>query len=317
MTARRDVTAARAGAATIRWRRPVRSRRAARRRRRSTSTPTRPAPTASSRPPTLVAGRRGRRRPAPRPDRPRHARRLPRGRRRGRRPGRPDARSRASRSTPSSPATSGCGRASSTSSASGWTPTTRRSRRPSPPSAGAAASGSSGPSRGCASSTCRSTTTSLDVRARDDDALGRPTVARALIAAGLRDERRGRLPPAARLGHARLRAAQRARPGRGDRGDPGRRRAAGAGPFQRGARERSTSSASSRRRASAGWRSTTARSTRPTVFAVGEVARGARPRRRPAAATTTATSSTYAEAHAGLWVPPEVGRRHPGRAGSA
>ena len=99
-------------------------------------------------------------------------------------PAGPDARSRASRSTPSSPATSGCGRASSTSWGSGWTPTTRRSRRPSPPSAGAAASGSRRPSPSCASSTCRSTTTSCDVSGSDDDALGRPTVARALIAAG-------------------------------------------------------------------------------------------------------------------------------------
>ena len=42
----------------------------------------------------------------------------------------------------------------------------------------------------------------------DDDALGRPTIARALIAAGLRDERRGRVPAAHRLGRAGVRAAR-------------------------------------------------------------------------------------------------------------
>ena len=80
-SSRRDVTAGAASApprpAAADGRRPGR---AARPRRRSTSTPTRPAPTGSSRPAALVAAGGRRRRPAARADRPRHAGRLPRGR---------------------------------------------------------------------------------------------------------------------------------------------------------------------------------------------------------------------------------------------
>ena len=69
-----------------------------------------------------------------------------------------------------------------------------------------------------------------------DDALGRPTLARALIAAGhaasVEDAFRRILGP--RLPG--LRAADRARPGRGDPGDPGRRRPRVARPLPGGAR---------------------------------------------------------------------------------
>ena len=177
------MTAAPRRRATTRCRRPAPAGSSPRHRRRSTSTPTRPAPTASSRPAELVASGRGGRRPPAGPDRPRHAGRLPRGRRRRRRPGRPDAPARASRSTPSSPATSACGRASSTSSASGWTRPTRRSRRPSPPSATVAASGSSGRSRCCASSTCRSTPSSATSRRpTTTPSAARPSPARSIAA---------------------------------------------------------------------------------------------------------------------------------------
>ena len=63
-------------------------------------------------------------------------------------------------------------------------PATRRSRRRSPRSGRRAGCGSSGRSRACARSACRSTTRSADIDLTRDDALGRPTIARALIAAG-------------------------------------------------------------------------------------------------------------------------------------
>ena len=120
-----------------------------------------------------------------------------------------------------------------------------------------------------------------------------------------RDDRRGCLPAAARLGDAGVRAAQRPRPGRGDRGDPGRRRAPGRWPISARRRRGSRSSASWPMPASAGSRSTTARSTRPRS------SRSARSRRRsvscrPAGSDYHGDTGTYAEAHAGLWVPPEV-----------
>ena len=127
-----------------------------------------------------------------------------------------------------------------------------------------------------------------------------------------RDERRGRLRAAARLGDAGLRAAQRARAGRGDRGDPRRRRAPGRWPISA---RRPTRIEVVRELVDAGlgglevyYRS----------FDVGHGRRGRRGRDdrsiscRPAGATTTATPGTYAEAHAGLWVPPEVAAGIPG-----
>ena len=105
-----------------------------------------------------------------------------------------------------------------------------------------------------------------------DDALGRPTIARALIAGRLRDERRGRVPAADRLGRARLRPARGDGPARGDRGDPRRRRRAGPRPLLRGARARCRSCASSSRSAWPGSRSTTSRSSPRRSTLVGAVA---------------------------------------------
>ena len=76
-------------------------------------------------------------------------------------------------------------KASSTSWASGWTRPTRPSRRRWRSSAPRAGCGSSGRSPGCASWGCRSTPRSRALDLTRDDALGRPTIARALIAAGL------------------------------------------------------------------------------------------------------------------------------------
>ena len=70
----------------------------------------------------------------------------------------------------------------------------------------------------------------------DDDALGRPTIARALMAAGYADERRGRLQPAHRPRHARLRRARGPRPDGCDRGHP--RRPAGSRSSPTSARPR-------------------------------------------------------------------------------
>ena len=199
-------------------------------------------------------------------------------------------------------ATSGCGRASCTSSASGWTRTTRlrggAGRAARPPPRAVRADG-----RRLRELGLPIDDQSPTIARTDDDALGRPTIARALVAAGFADERRGRVPPAPRLGPPGLRAARRTGSARGDRGDPGGRRSAGAGPFRRGARTASSCSGSWSR----GWaasRSTTARST----------PRGRRDGRGRHDLGLVATggsdyhgdTGTYAEAHAELWVPPEV-----------
>ena len=213
-TAPRPAAARRGGPASSR---PVR--------RRSTCTPTRPAPTGSSRPPTLVRAAADVGVRTVRADRPRHARRLPRGRGRRRgpggadpHPGRRDQRHRHAR-----PRAVG-GRAAHP-RVRAWTRPTTRSRRRSPASA-------TGVAMRFARTVERLRELGLPIDAQvaaldgtdGDDALGRPTVARALIAAGLRRERRGRLPPAARLGQPGLRAARGPRPGRGDRRHPRRRR---------------------------------------------------------------------------------------------
>ena len=147
----------------------------------------------------------------------------------------------------------------------------------------------------------------------DDDALGRPTIARALIAAGLRDERRGRVPAADRLGRAGVRAARGAGPARGDRGDPRRRRAAGAGPLLGGAVADAAAPRADRTSAWAASRSTTGRSSpRPSTM-VGAVA---------STLGLLATGGSdyhgdlmpYAEAHA-VAERPRIGRRRaPGEA---
>ena len=188
------------------------------------------------------------------------------------------------------------------------------SRRPSPSSAAGGASASSGRSRGCATSTSRSTTTCSTCRARRDDALGRPTVARALIEAGYADS--------VEDAFSRLLGW----------GKPGYVPRSGLGPVEAIEAIRAADGLAVlahfgeapsrvevvRELVEAGlgglevyYRSFDA----ATVFAVGEVA---------AALGLVATggsdyhgdTSTYAEAHAGLWVPPEVAGWHPRRAAS-
>ena len=145
----------------------------------------------------------------------------------------------------------------------------------------------------------------------DDDALGRPTVARALIAAGhatsVEDAFRRLLgwgEPAyvPRSGLGPVEAIER---------DPRGRRAPVAGPFQRGADPDRGRPRAGRMPGSAGWRSTTARSTRRRS------SRSARSRRRSRLVPTGGSdyhgdTGTYAETHAGLWVPPEVAAGIPG-----
>ena len=141
-----------------------------------------------------------------------------------------------------------------------------------------------------------------------DDALGRPTIARALMAAGYAasvEDAFSRLIGHGAPGYVRARGSGRSRRSRRSARAGGH---AGPRPFPRGARRGSTSCASSSRRASAGSRSTTARSTPATVVAVGEVAD------RLGLVATGGTDyhgdlGPYAEAHAALWVPPEVGER--------
>ena len=176
------------------------------------------------------------------------------------------------------------------------------------PARRAGASGSSGRSPACARSACRSTTSVADSRtpATTTPSAGRP-IARALDRGRVR-RRASRTRSrgcSAGASPATCRASGLG-PGRGDPGHPRGRRAAGPGPLPRGARRASTSS---RELVDAGlgglevyYRSFDA----ATVVAVGEVAAALGLVRDRRHATTTATSGTYAEAHAGLWVPPEV-----------
>ncbi len=150
-----------------------------------------------------------------------------------------------------------------------------------------------------------------DITDSTDDAVGRPTVARALIAAGHATQRRGCLQPAARLGEARVRAAA--------RGSGRSTRSRRSGP-PTGSR---CSPTSARRRArvdvvrelaDAGlgglevyYRSFDV----ATVAAVGEVAR--KLDLVPTGGSDYhGDTGTYAEAHAALWVPPDVAAGIPG-----
>ena len=260
-------------------------------RRRSTCTPTRRAPTASSSPPSSSPGGcdagvrllaltdhdtlAGYREVVA-------AGAVPAG---------PDADPRRRDQRASSPATSGCGRASCTSSASAMDPPTRRSRRPSPRQRDRRRDAvRADASRGCASSgmpiddqVARRSTSA------DDDALGRPTVARALIAAGLRDERRGRVPRGSSAGAARRTCrAQGLGPVEAIEAIRGGRRAAGRWPTS-ARRRRSVDSCASSSTPGLGGLEVYYRSfDAATVVAVGEVARRSA-WSRPAAPTTTAT----------------------------
>ena len=150
----------------------------------------------------------------------------------------------------------------------------------------------------------------------DDDALGRPTVARALDRGRPRGERRGRVHATARLGQAGVRAA-RAGSARSRRS---RRSAPPAGsrcsPISARRRRGSRSSASWSMPGSAGSRSTTARSTSATV------ARSARWRRRSAWSPTGGQRLPRRHGHLRRGArravgPARGGRRHPrGRARS-
>ena len=172
------------------------------------------------------------------------------------------------------------------------------------PARAGGANGSSGRSPSCASSTCRSTITSSTSRQAGDDALGRPTVARALIAAGHAasvEDAFGRLLGWGKPGYV-------PRTGLGPVEAIEAIRAAGGLPVLAHFGEAPARVEVVRELVDAGlgglevyYRSFDS----ATVFAVGEVA---------AALGLVATggsdyhgdTSTYAEAHAGLWVPPEV-----------
>ena len=274
-------------------------------RRPSTSTPTRPAPTASLEPADLSRRPPPRRR-VPGAHRPRHARRLPRGRRgRGGPPAGLDAHPRRRDQRHRRSATSGCGRASSTSSASGWTRTTsafeavlaaQRDQRRIRFERTVDAAARPRPGR----STPRSPT--LSQRRTTPSAARR--VARALMARRPRDERRGRVPAAPRPRQPGLRAARGARTDRGDRGDPRRRRSAVAGPLRRGARR---GLEIVRELVDAGlgglevYYRVVRRGRPSTRSARSRAELGLVRDRRP---DYHGDTGTYAEAHADLWVPP-------------
>ena len=194
----------------------------------ATSTPTRRAPTASSSPPSSSRQADAAGRPPVRDRRPRQPRRLPRAdRARGRAAaGRPRRSCRRSRSTRSRAACAldlpegelhvlGHRRRPRR---------TRRSRRRSPRSAAPGGPASSRPSSGCARSGCRSTTRSRTWTSPRDDALGRPTLARALVAAGHAESVEDAFSRL--LGHGQPGYVPRTGlgPGRGDPRDPGGRR---------------------------------------------------------------------------------------------
>ena len=159
------------------------------------------------------------------------------------------------------------------------------------------------PSSGCASSGCRSTPRSRPSTSPRDDALGRPTVARALVAAGFAEsvEDAFRRLLVARPARATCRGRASARSRRSTRSVP---------------------RAASRRSRTSGRRRTGSRScatliaegldgleTPPPLVRRRDARRRSARRRarsassRPAARTTTATSAPYAEAHAGLVMP--------------
>ena len=130
-----------------------------------------------------------------------------------------------------------------------------------------------------------------------DDALGRPTVARALIAAGHATSVEDAFTSVCSAG-ASPATCRGPGSGRSRRSRPsGPPAACRSSPISARPRPASTSSASWSTPGSAGSRSTTARSTRrrsrPSARSPGRSAWC-----RPAAATTTATPGTYAEAHA-------------------
>ena len=151
----------------------------------------------------------------------------------------------------------------------------------------------------------------------DDDALGRPTIARALMAAGLRDERRGRLPRLIGHGQPGYVPARRPGPGGGDPGDRRGGRRARPRPLPRGPDPDRAAARAHRGRAGR------PRGPLPHVRRADDSrgrrgGRGARASSRPAAPTTTATSGRTPRPTPRLWVPPEVGERAllaPGRAG--
>jgi predicted metal-dependent phosphoesterase TrpH len=147
----------------------------------------------------------------------------------------------------------------------------------------------------------------FDVSRSEDDALGRPTVARALIEAGHADsveDAFGRLLGWGKPGYV-------PRRGLGPVEAIGAIRAAGGLPVLAHFGEAPSRVEVVRELVAAGlgglevyYRSFDA----ATVFAVGEVGR-ARGLRATGGSDYHGDTSTYAEAHAGLWVPPEVGDR--------
>ena len=105
-----------------------------------------------------------------------------------------------------------------------------------------------------------------------------------------------------------LRPARGDRPGRGDRRDPRGRWSGGARPFLGGTRPASRRARAARRRASAASRSSTGPFDRATVGGGRAVA--AELDLVPTGGSDYhGDTGSYAEAHAELWVPPEVGER--------
>ena len=160
------------------------------------------------------------------------------------------------------------------------------------------------PSRGCARSGCRSTPISRPATSTATTRSAGPTLARALVAAGSRRERRGRVPrgssPTGQPGYV---PRTRPRPGRGDPRDPRRRRPRLARALLGGARP---DLAPARRSSAEGLDGL---ETPPPLVRPRDARRDGRDRAarsassRPAARTTTATWAPYAEAHAGLVMP--------------
>ena len=144
-------------------------------------------------------------------------------------------------------------------------------------------------------------------RPHRDDALGRPTVARALIAAGYAESVEDAFEPAPRLRHAGLRPAPGPRAGRGD---PARSGRPAGSPRSRTSREAPDRSSLMRDLVDEGLNGL---ETHHRSFDAGPRARWARsPGRwgwwRPAAPTTTATTGRTRRRHAGLVMPDELSR---------
>ena len=256
-------------------------------------------------------GGRGRR-PPPGADRPRHARRLPRGRRRRRRPGRADARPgrRDQRDRHPRPRPVG-GRAAHPRLRDGPGRRGLRGdpRRPARPAPRAVRADGRAAARARPADRRRSSPTSASSRRRR----ARPPDRRPRADRGRpRDERRGRLRAAARLGQARRTC-----------------RATGLGPVE--AIEAIRAAGGLPVLAHFGEAPARVEVVRELVdaglgglevyyrsFDVGDGRRGRRGRRRRSASSPTGGSDyhgdtgTYAEAHAGLWVPPEVAAGIPG-----